>query len=141
MISEIRQKIIDAARSCLGTPFHHLGKLPGVGLDCIGLLEISGKPAGFKAKEYETYKRIPDGRSLMRELRRQLCEIDPESAIPGDILVFYINEETKKPQHVGFLTDKGLIHTWTAPGKVVEHDFTDDWKRRVVAAFSFLGII
>ncbi len=28
---------IAAARTCLGTPFHHQGRAPGVGLDCIGL--------------------------------------------------------------------------------------------------------
>jgi cell wall-associated NlpC family hydrolase len=30
-------EIIAAARACLGTPFRHQGRLPGIGLDCAGV--------------------------------------------------------------------------------------------------------
>ena len=34
---DLALRLIEVARGYVGTPFHHAGRLPGVGLDCIGV--------------------------------------------------------------------------------------------------------
>ena len=41
------KNMIAAARACLGTPFHHQGRMPGVGLDCIGLVIVALARCGY----------------------------------------------------------------------------------------------
>ena len=42
------QKIVAAARACIGTPFRPQGRLPGVGLDCIGLAAWAVRAVGIE---------------------------------------------------------------------------------------------
>lgn len=41
-----RQKVVDAARSWIGTPYHHHGKIKGVGCDCVTMIVASYVEAG-----------------------------------------------------------------------------------------------
>ena len=56
--------MIATARACAGTPFHDQGRAPGVGLDCIGLIVIAMRAAGFAVHDRTDYGRRPDGKSL-----------------------------------------------------------------------------
>lgn len=137
-----RQDIIAAARTYLGTPHHHQGRLRGVGVDCIGLISGVGKALGLTGHDHRRYSRHPDGVTLIRELDKGLvwmkgCKCNAE---PGDVLVFWMDRAKKKPQHVAILTDYGMIHTHQGVGKVVEHRFTGAWARRLVAVYRFPGI-
>ncbi|MDD5585633.1 MAG: hypothetical protein PHY92_01580, partial [Alphaproteobacteria bacterium] len=61
-------RMIAAARACLGTPFHHQGRKPGVGLDCIGLIVVALQAAGYDVRDRFDYSPRPDGRSLVQAL-------------------------------------------------------------------------
>jgi len=39
-------EILAAARACLGTPFLHQGRIPGVALDCAGLVVAVAQAIG-----------------------------------------------------------------------------------------------
>lgn len=43
----IRLRVADAARSWLGTPYRHHGRIKGVGVDCAQLLAAVGEEAGL----------------------------------------------------------------------------------------------
>lgn len=132
----IREKIVAKARECLGTPFHHQGRVPGVGIDCIGLLVEASQSLPVPLEDRINYGRYPDGKTLMAALVKQLDEIEIKDAQKGDILIFRFR---RWPTHVGIKTDKGVIHTWTTVGKVVEHNL-DKWQNKICAAFRFRGI-
>lgn len=136
MINEIRQKIIAEARTYLGTPFVHQGRLKGKGIDCIGLIVNVGKSLGLLDHDNTSYGRYPDGKTLMSELRKYLIEKDIEQLTAGDIAVYWF-KNPQMPTHVGIVSDYGLIHTYADIGKVVEHRLTKAWQKRLYAVFSF----
>jgi cell wall-associated NlpC family hydrolase len=73
-------EVIKAARSWLGTPFAHQGRVKGVGGDCLGLLigvaaelELRDKEGRLLA-EYDAldYGHLPDEKRLWRGLKKHL---------------------------------------------------------------------
>lgn len=129
-----RNEIVAQARTWLGTPWHHQGRLKGVGVDCIGLVIEVLKELGIQTEDTTDYSRFPDGKSLQEAMARHFVEADKPQ--PGDILLMRV---TKMPQHVGFVTDKGVIHSYYGAG-VVETGLGKNWKERVVAAYSVPGV-
>ncbi len=136
----MRKKIVEKAREYLGTPFHHQGRLKGIGIDCIGLLSCVAHELGIFTKDNTNYSKHPDGKSLMNELNKYLDEIPSNTMNIGDILVFAISKRTKYPQHIGFVTDYGMIHTYQGSGEVVEHVLDDKWKKRICGCFKFRNL-
>jgi NlpC/P60 family putative phage cell wall peptidase len=137
-----RDQIITAARDYLGTPFHHQGRLKGVGIDCIGLLTGVAQELGITHHDFQGYSRHPDGVTLTRELTKAgLIPITVDEARPGDVIVFWITRPTL-PCHAGILTYADhVIHTWSTIGQVVEHPYDDAWRKRVACAFRFPGVV
>lgn len=129
--------VVACARSFLGTKFKHQGRVPNVGLDCVGLLIAVAKVMDFKWTDRRGYARCPDGVTLMHALD-EVMDRASEPAV-GRVVMF---EHYKGlPYHVGIITDYeyggfGLIHTWAEVGKVVEEYFEPDesvvgyWKWR-----------
>lgn len=134
-----RAKLIANARLCLNTKHHHQGRVPGVGLDCIGLLVFAPLSQGIILEDRCNYPRDPTG-ELQLELERQFDPLPSfDHARPGDVLVFwYVNR--RLPQHVGIKTDKGMIHTYQDVGKVVETSLGAFWEPRAQSAWAYRGI-
>ena len=127
-------RMIASARACLGTPFAHQGRLPMVGLDCIGLVVVALTAAGCAVKDETSYAPRPDGISLIRAIEEHggVCVSDIQA---GDILVFRYDQQ---PQHVALaLSGTRLIHSFAPAGKVVETDIGAYWRRRLVAIYRF----
>jgi len=135
-----REQILSAARECLGTPFHHQGRVCKAGLDCIGLMVYIAKKLNLFFYDNTTYSREPMPGILIPELEKVLTRVSPEKMKAGDVLVFWMNKKTKFPQHIGICTDRGMIHTWAGVKKVVEHKFSDRWKERLLYVFRFPGV-
>jgi len=81
------------------------------------------------------YPEYPQGDSLLQALEAYLDRVQVTDALPGDILVF--KNPKGEAQHVGFASDKGVIHAYFAVRKVVEHRLDDRWQRRIVAAYRY----
>lgn len=133
----------DAARTCLGTPYHHQGRLPGVGLDCIGLLVYAGAASGRLAPGVDVtgYPRYPDGKLLLHHLDAHLDRVHPDDMRPSDaVCVAY----EKHPQHVGILGSYrhgglSMIHALGSAGKVVEHRLLFTRLMRLVCVYRYRG--
>ena len=142
------QEIIDCARTYLGTPFHHQGRLKGVGVDCIGLVVgvadslglTDDKGIPLASFDHADYPPTPAGESLKRPVSLHLYELPSAGEYqPADVLLFRFHQD---PQHVGIVSrlpdgELGIIHCYASIGKVVEHRLNDTWKRLIVAAFRF----
>ena len=137
-----RLDAIEEARSWVGTPFKHQASLKGVGCDCIGLIKGIGVALNLvdydeksdKAKPYLNYRLMPDSKKMREGLAVFLVPIDVIDAVAGDILFM---AWTKEPQHVAFISERGIIHSYSAVGKVVEHTFDKSWKERVMGAYRY----
>jgi NlpC/P60 family putative phage cell wall peptidase len=129
----VTEAIVRAARACLETPFVHQGRLPGVGLDCIGLLVAVARAIGYPHQDRDGYGRLPAQGLLESTLSSHLDEVPRSMLQPGDVLAFRFRRD---PQHVGILTgDNTLIHAYQQAGKCVEHGYDDEWRRRLVSAW------
>jgi len=137
-----RMDAVAEARTWLGTPFKHQGCLKGVACDCIGLAKGVGVSLGLvdydpttpEALTYANYSMMPDSKRMREALGKWLVSIPVPEATLADILFMAWGRE---PQHVALITDKGIIHSYSGVGKVVEHSLDERWQRRVTAAYRY----
>ena len=115
--------VVATARGMLDTPWRHQGRLPGVALDCAGLLICTARALGLVAPDWDinAYARHPDGTlaTLCAEHMTPITEIEL-----GAILVVAIERD---PQHIGIVGDYrhggwSLVHasSQAQPPRVVE---------------------
>lgn len=144
-------EIIAEGRTWIGTPFHHQGRVKGVGCDCIGgVLGIlhnagvrsrqrddAGNPIPFTEFDRTDYSTDPNSERLKHTLDEHLIAIPLAEIRAGDVLLFKI---IHLPQHVGIVADHpygglSLIHAYSPAGKMVEEQLTQSWLSRVVSAY------
>ncbi len=131
----LRPRLVDAARACLGTPYVHLGRAAGQGMDCLGLVIHALRCAGLSVQDDTHYKQRPDGKHLMRCVIAHGAPEKPHDEIAaGDVLIFRFDHQ---PQHFGLATgaDK-MIHAFAPAGAVVETDLGDYWRARLLHVFA-----
>lgn len=125
-----------AARAWLGTPFHHQGRLQGIGCDCVGLVIGVAEAIGVPVQDQTGYSPEPQGRALRNALDAQLLPI--AAPVPGCVVLMRIGREER---HVGIVATHpstgalSLIHAWLQAGAVVEHHLDDTWRRRIVQSY------
>lgn len=131
--------ILAAARACLDTPFRHQGRVPGLALDCAGLIVSVAQALGIDHCDVADYGRLPNNGQLAGVLDAQpaLRAVVVADMQPGDILLMRF---VKEPQHLAFLGESTLIHSWEGAGKVCEHGIDDIWRRRIVRVYRFAGV-
>lgn len=127
-----RKELVELARSWKGTPFHHQGRIKGVGTDCTGFLIGVLDEAGIATPpDLPFYDRRPRGEELDRRLASVFEEIPREEAKPGDLLTF----RSKYVQHIAMLTgEDSIIHAVEGYG-VVEIPIDQMWKKRYHKAY------
>lgn len=131
------EKFIAAAQSYVGTPFHHQGRLPRIGLDCIGLVicAIKAADSALEIHDHNHYLRRPAGTELIDSIEAHggIRINSIESALRGDLLIFRFES---RPQHVGIYLGEGkIIHAYQPAGKVIEITMNDSWKSRFVCGY------
>ncbi len=134
--SPVGDKVVEAARSYLGCPFHHQGR-SRAGIDCVGLIVRSGRDAGFTVHDHTVYPRFPKPAELLHHVGRSFAQVENVFlAKPGDVVLFWI-KKPKWPQHAGVLTAEGVVHTWQTVGRVVETPIHDFWADKVHSVWRY----
>jgi NlpC/P60 family putative phage cell wall peptidase len=133
----LRSDIVAEARRWVGTPYHHLGRVMGHGVDCYGVIEMVGRALGIPVPDGLTYSRLPDEKELLRNMDLYAVNIPVAEAQPGDIILLPYD---KKIRHMAILTDKGMIHAYEPVGKVVEHSIDRAWKGLIRRAYQYPGV-
>lgn len=142
-----RLDVVRVAQEWIGTPFHHCGRVKGLGVDCAGLLIGVARELGLVSPEFDVndYGRVPDGSTLTRFCKQYLDPIPKNLLRSGDVLVMAIDED---PQHLGIINDykhggNSLIHAACrrdGVGEVIETRLMWHRRQRFVAAYSFRGL-
>lgn len=132
-------QIIAAASECLGTPFRHQARVPGLGIDCAGLLVHCFKSLALPYHDEMGYPRSPYDGLLESILDSQpsLRRITLQEAQAGDWLVMRIRSA---PQHIALHAgERGghpyIIHASSEHGSVVMHRLDHLWRPRVMRAY------
>jgi NlpC/P60 family putative phage cell wall peptidase len=143
-MTEATSVIVTQARTWLGTPFHHQGRLKGKGCDCLGLIVGVAEELNLKSKEgvcFSSYDQInyskePDCQKLISILNRVLLEVPPTEAEQGDIGLFLCSNN---PQHLAIFSNGNhglsIIHSEARARKVVEHRLDEEWHNRLIKVF------
>jgi NlpC/P60 family putative phage cell wall peptidase len=140
-----REAIVVAARSWLGTPYHHQASLKGVGSDCLGLIrgiwrELFGPEPETMPAYTRDWGNATGSETLLAAAARHLVMLDDMGAAGlGDVLVFRMRDQGVA-KHAGILTGPSrLVHAQEGLG-VIEIELGRWWRRRAAAAFGFPGV-
>ena len=146
-MSATRADAVRVARTYIDTPFQHMGRLPGVGLDCAGVLVCVARALSLVAPDFDTvaYSQLPDGNSMMAWCAQYMSPIQRDKMVPGDVVLLVTDED---PQHLALLGDYpyagalSIIHAAAVarPPRVIETRLMFSRAMRFAAAFSLRGI-
>ena len=137
-----RDTFLAAARSYVGTRYHHMGRTPGVGLDCAGVVICAARACGAVAPDFDVpaYTRRPDGVSLLAWCDAQMDRIGEREMAPGDVVIICFDED---PQHLGVVGAHrfgglSIIHALArsnGTGVVLEQRLAFAQNRKFIAAY------
>lgn len=123
--------VVAAARTCVGTRFRPQGRLPGTGLDCVGVALVASAAAGARFEVPAYALGGDDEARLDAALAGQGCA-RVATAAPGDLLVA---APAPGRRHLAVVTPRGIVHAHAGLGRVVEGPLDPAWT--VVAAWRF----
>lgn len=131
-------RIVAAARACVGTPFRHQGRLPGRALDCAGLVLHALRTAGADVCDVPAYGRHPSHGLLEDAIEANTCldRVPPADRQAGDVLLMRFASE---PQHLGICAGATIIHAYQQVGIVCEQRLADVWVARIVRVYRLRG--
>lgn len=133
-------RIVEEARTWIGTPFRHQARLKHVGCDCIGLVWKAAEKAGAfspdpaAVQKYLDYGRHPNPRIMRQALLEFFTPIREEDAKAADVVWLKWREDL--PMHLALVAfdrhgRRTIIHAIQDAGRVVEHGFTQEWVDRI----------
>lgn len=126
------EQMVEAARKALGTPFHHQGRVAGIGLDCIGLIIHALKAVDLAVADEKDYGRQPEPQRLIEALDGHGFRTVP-AIEAGNVLLLRIKGQ---PQHVALVSSPtSMIHAYAPIGKVVETTIGETWRGRIAAIY------
>ena len=126
-------EIVAAVRACVGTRFRSQGRLPGVGLDCVGVALVAATAAGACPGDLPAYSLAGDHEVQLDDILERWC-MQVTEAKPGDLIVF---APAPLRRHLTVVTERGVVHAHAGLMRVVESPPDPDWI--VVAAWRFAG--
>jgi len=126
-----RENIIKTARSFIGTPFLFQGRIPSVGLDCVGLIVATSEKLNYPITDCQAYAHR-DMIQLHRYLSLNFTAIT--SMVKADIISFKMPWGT----HAGIYTGRTLIHAWGT--RIVETVYNRYFSVRAINIYQFNGV-
>lgn len=142
-----REQVLAVARTWIGTPFHHQGRIKHVGADCVGFLSGVAIESGLypdtlwdtpEIRPFIGYGREPSAQLLRQALEIFLDPIPLAEAQPADVYLMRFNVQ---PQHVALAASATtIIHSYAVARKVSEHTLDDTWRSRIVGAYRMRGL-
>jgi cell wall-associated NlpC family hydrolase len=141
-----RAQVATAARGLIDTPFHHQGRLPGVGVDCAGVVIVVMRQLELSAPDFDVtgYPRAPDGTSLRAYCDEHMIAIEAADMQAGDVIL--VSWQGGDPQHLGILADHqndglSLVHAESRRYKrVIEQRIAFGRNMRLVQAYRIPGV-
>jgi NlpC/P60 family putative phage cell wall peptidase len=133
--------IVAAARSWLGTPYHHQASVKGAGCDCLGLVrgvyeDLYGKPAETPPPYSRDWAEASSAETMLEAARRHLRAIDLHEAREGDVVIFRLRPGAMA-KHAAILSGEGRMIHAIEGALACEVHINSWWRRRMAAAFRF----
>jgi cell wall-associated NlpC family hydrolase len=139
MTTVTRAQFVAEARTWVGTPYRHQGRLKGIACDCVGLVLCTAKALGLTDIEYLNYDKRPDG-TLRTHCETNMEPIPRAKLGDGDVLLFHWS---RNPMHLAIVTDAAagvIVHAYLPNRRVVEHRTDEKWWTQVAACYHVPGV-
>ncbi|MFH1556918.1 MAG: NlpC/P60 family protein [Pseudomonadota bacterium] len=139
-----RARVVEEARTWLGTPYLHRASARGAGADCLGLVRgvwrglygVEPEPLAPYAPDWAEASRCE---TLALCAGRHLRAVPVAEALPGDVLLFRFRAHLPA-KHAAILSAPGfMIHAYDGVA-VCEGHLTPWWRRHLAHAFAFPGV-
>lgn len=117
------EEIVAAARGCVGTRFRAQGRVPGVGLDCVGVALVAAAAAGV-AIVPPVYALGGDHEAALDGLLAATGCRRIATAGQGDLLSL---APSPGRRHLAVVTGAGVVHAHAGLGCVVEGPIDPGW--------------
>lgn len=136
-----RIPIVSAARTWIGTPYHHQASVKGVGADCLGLVRgVYREVMGCEAEAAPAYSRDwaeASGReTLLDAAHKHLTRVSLRDATPGDVLIFRMRGGCPAKHTAILASATTMIHAMEG-SLAAEVPFGVWWRRRLASVFRF----
>ena len=140
-----RADIVRAARSWIGTPYHHQASVRGIGADCLGLLrgvwrDLDGREAEVPPAYSRDWAEAEGREALIAGAERHLLRVDLAAMRPGDVLLFRLRDGVPA-KHVGVLATAATFVHAVEGAPACEVALQGWWRRRIAAVFAFPGVV
>ncbi|MFZ4687732.1 MAG: peptidoglycan endopeptidase [Polymorphobacter sp.] len=119
----LADRIVAAVRACVGTRFRAQGRVPGLGLDCVGVVLVAAAAAGVVAA-VPAYALGGDHAGLLLAVLAAHGCVPVQLPSPGDILVL---APDRRHRHLAVATPEGVVHAHAGLGRVVEGPIDSGW--------------
>lgn len=151
-----RTKVIEIAKSFIGTPYHHQGRVKGLrgGIDCCGLIICVAWELGISDYDIDGYSMVADGVDLTREFETNCQRV--AQGRPGDIALIRVAGVARHCAILSFLGDKenspstpntqhltptlSIIHSARTYKGCVEHVLDPVLESNIMAYFAYPGV-
>jgi NlpC/P60 family putative phage cell wall peptidase len=137
------ERVVEAARGWISTPYHHQASVRGIGTDCLGLVrgvwrELFGEEPETPPPYSRDWAEATGVETMLDAARRHFVAVDSSEYRGGDVVVFRLRPGVVA-KHAAILTGTHtMIHAMeNAP--VSEVSFCAWWRRRVAGVFRFPG--
>ncbi len=133
------QDFADAAYALVGTPWHHQGRVPGVGIDCAGVVACAAMACGIVLQDVRDYT-LPASPALIERMLASSFDRDAEPVLGvGRVLLFRIGRE---PQHMAVAIGGGkMVHGLDRKRRAVVVDRLDEvWGYRLHSTWRLRGV-
>jgi len=130
---ETRKRIVEEARSWIGTPFHHEGRIKGVGVDCgmllLEIMERAGLIPHIKPGHYSPdFMMHRNEEWYLQTILNYAVELEGPPYLPGDIVLF---KHGRLFSHGALVIDYPLIvHAYAIAKCVLTANMEQDLKHR-----------
>lgn len=127
------------AHKYIGVKFRHQGRTTR-GMDCVGLVIAAASDCGYDRYEEFAYGREPRNSVLQAVLKKHFGDpVDRQPQVNDVVLMRHRNSSA--PSHVGIITTHrhglGIIHSYSAIGKVVYQGLNDKMRSFIVEVYSW----
>jgi cell wall-associated NlpC family hydrolase len=137
-MEDIRPRLVEIARGYIGTPFHHQGRLPGVGLDCAGVAVCALRECNIEVQDITGYARVPSKGIFDTAVLDHCNKISQNELEAGDFVMFSFLSE---PQHIAIMSSPTtIIHAYSPLNKVLENSLDSIWQRRLTGCYRLKGL-
>ncbi|QDU67719.1 NlpC/P60 family protein [Engelhardtia mirabilis] len=119
----------EAALGYIGTPFHHQGRVPGVGLDCAGIALAAYAAQGVELPTIDAYPSDPPPELLRTWLEQLATEVDGPEV--GGLVLLRVGGPLAGARHLGLFVDGGRFVHVMRDFKVQTQVLDPKWLRRV----------